>query len=44
MATTTIERPAQTVDPLVEAITDVEGLPETATAADIEQGVKTEEP
>ena len=42
MATTTIERPAQTVDPLVEAITEVEGLPETATAADIERGVKTE--
>jgi hypothetical protein len=44
MTTTTLERPARKVDPLAEAVADVEGLPETATAADIEPAVKTKEP
>jgi hypothetical protein len=43
MTTTTLERPTRKVDPLVEAIADVEGLPETATASDIEPAVRTKE-
>ena len=31
--TTTLERPARRVDPLADAISDVEGLPETTAAA-----------
>jgi hypothetical protein len=41
MTTSTLERPARKVDPLVKAIADVEGLPETPTAVDIEPAVKT---
>jgi hypothetical protein len=43
MTTTTLERPTRKVDPLVEAIADVEGLPEMATASDIEPAVTTKE-
>ncbi len=43
MSTTTLEQPAKKVDPRVEAIPDVEGLPQTATASDIEPAVKTVE-
>jgi hypothetical protein len=43
MSTTTLERPARKVDPLAEAIADVEGLPDTATAADIAPAVTTKE-
>ena len=42
MTTTALEQPPRKVDTVVEAITDVEGLPETATASDIEPAVKTE--
>ena len=41
--TTTLERPAQKIDPLAEAIADAGGLPETATAPDIEPAVRTTE-
>jgi hypothetical protein len=43
MTTSTLERPAQKVSPRVEAIADVEGLTETATASDIEPAVKTKD-
>src|SRR6476660_9915209 len=41
--TTTLERPAQKIDPLAEAIADAAGVPETATAPDIEPAVRTTE-
>jgi len=43
MTTTTLELPAAPVDPLAQAIADVEGVPETMTDAAIEQFVKTKE-
>jgi peroxiredoxin family protein len=44
MTTTTLERPAAPeLDPLAQAIGDVEGLPEAAAAADVEPVVKTKE-
>ena len=43
MTTTTLERPPRKVDTQVDAIADVEGLPETATASDIEPAVTTKE-
>ena len=42
MTTNTLERPRREIDPLAEAIADVGGLPETATAAVIEPVAKEE--
>ena len=44
MTTTTLERPATlSLDPLAQAIADVEGLPEVGTEDPIEQTAKTKE-
>jgi peroxiredoxin family protein len=43
MTTTTLERPATGVDPLAQAIADVEGAPESAAEAAIEKVVRTKE-
>ena len=43
MTTTTLERPATPLDPLAQAIADIEGLPDPTTADAVDQPARTKE-